>query len=91
MAITTRDDILHTVLCRRKNSTWKGLTLADVLGRYGIPSNALLRTFHDRGPLGCLCVLALIYEDSKFIALYELEGERIGDNVVGCPSSAPPR
>jgi hypothetical protein len=90
MVVTTRDGILDSIFVNT-DSTSKGLFLPDILQRYGAPSAALLRTFHDRGPFGLPFILALVYEDNRFIALYELEGERFGEDVVGCPSSTPPQ
>jgi len=90
MAITTRDDIVHTLFVNT-DSTSKGLSLSEVLARYGRPSTVLVRTVHDRGPFGFPFLFVLLYEDRRFMARYELEAQRVGQNVVACPASTPPQ
>jgi len=89
MAITTRDGIIDTLLVNT-DSTPKGLSLSEVLGRYGRPSSVLVRTFRDRTPFGLPFLLVLLYQDRRFMARYEIEAVRVGDNIVACPADTPP-
>jgi len=89
MAITTRDGIVHTLFVNT-DSTSKGLSFSEILARYGRPSIVLVRTVHDIAPFGFPFQLLLFYEDQRFMALYQLEAKREGQDVVACPASTPP-
>jgi hypothetical protein len=89
MAITTRDGVVDS-LDINPGLTSDAMALSDILATYGKPSIVLVHTVHDIAPFGFPFLLLVFYEDHRFIATYQVEATRDGQNVVACPGSTPP-